>query len=215
MNQVHLNEFLSNKAKHQAILRDRKKELEELDVNLSTSKISRSFKNMYYIVKRLVLLVFALLFVFGGVFYLFNPSGVIKNEKFKEKLIRGYKIIYIADNLKDGIETSSDVINNIYNKRDSMTLANFTREINGVVDERVEDKIIFIIRVLSFITILLGLSFLYISRLTKKIKQRNKLISKADSLTQNILRDYQLTIEEEEKELQLLKDLVQNRASTA
>ena len=77
----------------------------------------------------------------------------------------------------------------------------------------IEEELIFGIQTLAFLVILLAFSFLYISRLSRKLQKRNQLISKADSVTQQILRDYQLTIDEEESELQLMKEMMTSNST--
>lgn len=48
MNQPQLNEFLLKKTERQSILIERKKQLENIDVELFSSKFSRSFRNIYF-----------------------------------------------------------------------------------------------------------------------------------------------------------------------
>ena len=210
MNQNEINNFILRKTERQTILRERKKILEEIDVDLFTSKFSRSFRNLYYFLKRLVLIVSSIALIGLGTFLYFNPEIIFEDEVVKEEMINDYKTEYkeLAGNtLKDGV--LAVITSNNPNKVDA-----FLNELDKSIEKTAEEDILFSMEVFAVIFILLGLSFLYISRLTKKIKQRNKLISKADSLTQDILRDYQLTIDEEEKELQILKDLVRNRSES-
>ncbi|MDV7187414.1 hypothetical protein R3X25_08990 [Lutibacter sp. TH_r2] len=210
MNQTQLNDFLLKKTERQTILRERKKQLENIDVELFSSKFSRSFRNVYYFLKRLILIVLSIVLIGLGAFFYFNPETIFKDKTLKEELINDYKKEYkemAGNTLKDGVFA-------VITSDDPRRVDVFLNELDKSIEKTAEKEIVDSIGVLAIVFILLGLSFLYISRLTKKLKHRNKLISKADSLTQEILRDYQLTIEEEEKELQILKDLVQNKTST-
>ena len=63
MNQTQLNEFLFKKSERQTILRERKKILEEIDLDLFSSKFSRSFRNIYYFFKRLILITFSVVLI--------------------------------------------------------------------------------------------------------------------------------------------------------
>lgn len=210
MNQTQLNEFLLKKTERQSILRERKKQLENIDAELFSSKFSRSFRNLYYFLKRLILIIFSILLLGSGLFFYLNPEIVFEDEQLKKEMVANVKESYqefAGETLKDGVYGA--VTSNDPNKFNV-----FVNELEKSLEKAAEEDILFVVEFFGVIFLILGLSFLYISRLTKKLKKRNKLISKADSLTQDILRDYQLTIDEEEKELQLLKDLVNNRTES-
>ena len=59
---------------------------------------------------------------------------------------------------------------------------------------------------MAILIFIIGLILLYIARLTKKIQERNTKISDAEKLTQAVIKDYVLTIDEEDKELQILRE---------
>jgi len=210
MNQNELNDFIIRKTERQTILRERKKILEEIDSDLFASKFSRSFRNLYYFLKRLVLIILAVVLLGGGLYFYVNPEFIFSDEEIKKELIADVSGVYeefAGETLKDAVYEV--VISNDANKFNV-----FVNELQRSLEKTAEEDILFTIQFFGIVFLLLGLSLLYISRLTKKIKQRNKLISKADTLTQDVLRDYQLTIDEEEKELQMMKDLVQNRTAS-
>jgi len=210
MNQQELNNFIIRKTERQTILRERKKILDEIDIDLYASKFSRSFRNLYYFLKRLVLIILAIVLLGGGLYFYVNPEFVFKDDELKKEMITDVRMVYeefAGETLKDGIYE-------VVTSNDPNKFNVFVNELQRSLEKTAEEDILFMVQFFGVVFLLLGLSFLYISRLTKKIKQRNKLISKADSLTQDVLRDYAITIEEEEKELQMLKDLVLNSTTS-
>jgi len=210
MNQQELNKFIIRKTERQTILRERKKILDEIDIDLYASKFSRSFRNLYYFLKRLVLIILAIVLLGGGLYFYVNPEFVFKDDELKKEMITDVRMVYeefAGETLKDGIYE-------VVTSNDPNKFNVFVNELQRSLEKTAEEDILFMVQFFGVVFLFLGLSFLYISRLTKKIKQRNKLISKADSLTQDVLRDYAITIEEEEKELQMLKDLVLNSATS-
>lgn len=209
MTNENINEFIFKKAERQAILRQRKLELEQLDFSLMGSKFTRGIRTSYYFIKRLLLLLLGFLLLIIGIFFFFSPNSVFDKPETKELIIS---------------EVSNEELNDFKVKIVQASIETDITEKTNLVDaiidtfisarkKMIEEELIFGIQTLAFLVILLAFSFLYISRLSRKLQKRNQLISKADSVTQQILRDYQLTIDEEESELQLMKEMITSNST--
>jgi heme/copper-type cytochrome/quinol oxidase subunit 3 len=63
-------------------------------------------------------------------------------------------------------------------------------------------------RVIATLLLILGSFFLYISRLTQKMRSKNRKISEAQSLTRSIILDFQEEIRNSELEAQIIRGIV-------
>lgn len=68
-----------------------------------------------------------------------------------------------------------------------------------------------IIKASAGLFILLGLVLLYISRLTRKMTIRNRRISRAETLTQEIIASFQEVIREEQREMESLRNIIEKQ----
>lgn len=200
MNKEDLNQVITNKVGRQSVLNERKKELENLDIDLSVSKFSRSFRTFYYFLKRLILIPASILLILGSLFVFFSAQEILDSTKYKDELINSYKSSYVELAGK----TFNESVYGLLRSNNRIDVDNFVNELDKSIEKTAEEDIIFTFKFLAIGIILLGITLLYVSRLTKKLKKRNSLISKADTITQDIIKYYKLTIEEEEKELAAL-----------
>lgn len=205
MNKEELNQFILKKTQRQNYLQERRRNLEDLDLELSGAKFGRAFRTFYYYLKRFLTLVLGFLFLGAALTLFFKPDIVFQDEHLKETLTASYLIKFD--------ETAKEIVfEELINFRDSDQDFNVEALFNVIEDSfhlYVEKEVLFYISLVGVLLFCIALALLYVSRLSKQLRRRNSSISKADSLTQEIISDYKLTIEEEEKELEVLRRILQ------
>lgn len=206
MNKEELNLVITNKVGRQGVLNERKKELESLDIELSVSKFSRSFRTFYYFLKRLILIPLSIVLLVGALLLFFSPQEALDATNIKDELVDSYKASYVELVGK----TFKESVYGLLMSNDRLDAENFVKELDMSIEKTAEEDIIYTIKFFAVGIILLGVTLLYVSRLTRKLKKRNSLISKADTITQDIIKYYKVTIEEEDKELEALIALRNN-----
>jgi hypothetical protein len=202
MNSYQIDEFIKVKEKRQTLLNKRKEQLELLDLDLFGSKFGRFFGTSYLWIKRILTLLVGLAFVLFALLILIYPEFLLEDPSFKKEMIVEYK--------KDFAEIAGMTISDSFEKlllEENPNIENVIRTIDKSFDSAIEKKILEELMYLGVLFIMVGLVFIYISRMTRNTKRRNIKLSKAESLTQGIISDYMKTIEEEEKELALFKEL--------
>jgi hypothetical protein len=86
--------LLSKKIERQTLLKEKSKELDDLDLDLFASKFSRFFGSTYLIVKRVLTLVVGVLLIFIASLLYFAPSVVLQNKEFKSVLVENSRDYY-------------------------------------------------------------------------------------------------------------------------
>jgi hypothetical protein len=157
-----LQDILREKEAQQEIHNQLIESLDELDLNLSFSKISRWFGTSYLRIKR----VFTLLLGMG--LFLLSIGLLLFPELMLEE---------------------SDM----------------------VMDMALKLEILQSIRVFAVLLLILSLVLIYISRLTCNMRVRNSRISKAESLTQEIIGNFRDLVALEDAETEALKMLIQEK----
>ncbi len=202
MNSYQIDEFIKVKEQRQALLNERKEQLELLDLDLFGSKFGRFFGTSYLWIKRLLTLLIGVGLVLLALYLLIKPEVFLEDKDFKKEVIREYK--------KDFAEVFGMTVKDALNQlalEESPDFGKFIKKFDESIDRAIEGEIVKAIMSFSWLLLVLGFIILYISRMTRNTKRRNIKLSKAESLTQEIILDYMKTIEEEEKELALFKEL--------
>lgn len=203
MTKLELQKFIEEKSNRQIILKERMNLLNALDDELSGSKIGRWFGSAYLTVKIFVTLLLGIILILSSVLFFFFPQIVVKDEAVKNEIIQNYKSNFEQETGTPLQVKIEEISNNSGNSNSILLVQNIDKSIGDSVKNNDKNKFQF----MSILGLILGIILLYIARLTKKIKFRNSKISEAEKLTQAIIKDYGMTIEEEDKELIVLKDL--------
>lgn len=200
MNKLDLQKFIEEKSNRQIVLKERMNLLNALDEELSSSKIGRWFGSAYLSTKRLITLVLGIIFIVGATLFFFFPQIIIKDEAVKNEIIQDYKMNFEQET-GSSLEVKIEQISSETNSNSILLVQNIDKSIENSIQNNAKNKFQF----MAILVLILGIVLLYIARLTKKIKARNTKIAEAENLTQAIIKDYALTIEEEDKELQILR----------
>ncbi|WP_026718133.1 hypothetical protein [Flavobacterium gelidilacus] len=202
MTKIELQKFIEEKSNRQIVLKDRMKLLTTLDEDLSSSKIGRWFGSAYLATKRFVTLALGIILILGSILFFFFPQILVKDEAVKNEIIQDYK-----DNF--ALETGSalqvkinEIASNSNKSKSTLLIQNLDKSIGDSIKSNAKNKFQF----MAVLVFIMGLILLYMARLTKKIQMRNTKISDAEKLSHSIIKDYSITIEEEDKELQVLRE---------
>lgn len=202
MNKLELQKFIEEKSNRQVVLKERMNLLNTLNKELSSSKIGKWFGSAYLTTKRFITLALGILLILGAILFFFFPQLFFKNENVKNEIIQEYKSNFIQES-GASLEVKIHDVSSNYSKTEAVTLVEkLDKSIVSSVESDIKNKFQF----MAILILILGIVLLYIAHLTKKIKSRNTKISDAENLTQSIIKDYSLTIEEEDKELQILRE---------
>lgn len=205
MNQEELNQFILKKWERQNYLQERKKNLEDLDLELSGAKFGRAFRTFYYYFKRFLSLILGFAFIIGALVLIFNPDVVFKDDELKNTLKEGY----FKSFLSTAGESVQDATESLVFSSDLSQANTYVDLLTQSFDNYLEKEILFLVKLVGVLLLVIAFALLYVSRLSKQLRRRNSSISKADTLTQEIINDYKLTIEEEVKELEVLRRILQ------
>jgi predicted PurR-regulated permease PerM len=207
MNSKELTAFLKRKEQRQAVLETRLEELEQLDVTLFGSKFGRFFGTTYFYLKRFLTLATGLILILIGLIFIVNHNKLVESDTYNKDLIAKYKLEYKNSNGSPLTAVFAQTTDSIGTDDANAIVANIDLAISKAVDDKVNDYY----RNLGILMIIAGIFMLYISRMVKQLRRRNSKISKAETLTQNVIASYTKTIADEAKELALFKELIENQ----
>ena len=201
MTQEELKNLIGYKEDRVEILKAKKQSLVTLEEEISTSKFKRSMQSAFYNVKRFFLLFLTVIFILAGFTGLIYPKFLFLNSsKYKSDVVTDFQDNY-QDNTSKTLEISLKELQG-NNKINNKTVV---RNIEDSVVEVSEDNAHFFIRVIAFSLILFALVLWYISSLTIGIRNREEVVSKVIVTNKDIIKDYELNIAEEEREISDLK----------
>lgn len=201
MNRLDLQKFIEEKSNRQIILKERMNLLNTLDNELSGSKIGRWFGSAYLTTKRFITLLLGIILIVGSIFFFFFPEIFFRNESVKNEIIQEYKTNF-SQETGAPLDLRIEEVSKNYSKTNAVSLINnIDQSIKLSIENDNKNKFQF----MAILGIILGIVLLYIARLTKQIRLRNTKISDAENLTQAIIKDYSLTIDEEDEELKILR----------
>ena len=202
MTKIELQKFIEEKSNRQIILKERMNRLDSLDEQLSSSKIGRWFGSAYLATKRFVTLTLGIILILGSVLFFFFPQIIVKDEAVKNEIIQDYKENFALET-GSALQVKINEIASISNKsKSTLLIQNLDKSIGDSIKSNAKNKFQF----MAILVFVMGIILLYMARLTKKIQLRNTKISDAEKLTHSIIKDYSVTIEEEDKELQVLRE---------
>ena len=202
MTKIELQKFIEEKSNRQIILKERMNLLNALDDELSGSKIGRWFGSAYLSSKRFITVTLGIIFILGSVLFFFFPQIIVKDEAVKNEIIQDYKTNFFQET-GTSLQAKLDEIATTTSKSKSILLIqNIDKSIGDSIKNNDKNKFQF----MAILVFIMGIILLYIARLTKKIQLRNTKISDAEKLTLSAIKDYSITIEEEDKELQVLRE---------
>jgi predicted PurR-regulated permease PerM len=202
MTKIELQKFIEEKSNRQFILKERMELLKTLNEDLSSSKIGRWFGSAYLASKRFLLLFVGIILVLGSVLFFFFPQIIVRDQTVKNDILQVYKTNFTQENggsLQDKIKEISK------NYSDSKSIA-LAQKIDKSIEDSIQNNAKNKFQFMAILVFIIGIIMFYMANQTQKIKSRNTKILEAEDLTKTIIKDYSLTIKEEDKELQILRE---------
>jgi len=205
MNTTKINALIAKKVERQAILNERKNQLEKLRKELFSSTVGRFFGKMGFYIKRYVSLVLGIVAIVSAL-VIFAYPALVFNDADKDDLLMKYK----ADYYELAGKTIDDSVRNyettgVPNSPTATT--DLVRNINNSIVKTMETELLVQYQYLAVGLLVIGLLLLYISVMSKSIHFRNLKIVQAENLAKAVIQDYELTIAEEAEELRLFREL--------
>jgi len=201
MTQEELKNLIGYKEDRVAILQTKKQSLVDLESEISKSKLTRTMQTAFYNIKRFFLMFLTVILLLTGIIGLVYPNLLFLNSsKYKSDFVDEYKTQYQNETSKTlAISFKEAQGNSNYN------IKTLERNLDDAIIETAVEKKHFSIRILAFVILCLAGFLWYISKLTKKQKQSDEVISKVIVTNKEIIKDYELSIDEEQREINDLK----------
>jgi hypothetical protein len=202
MDRVELQKFIEEKSNRQIVLKERMNLLNTLDNELSSSKIGRWFGSAYLATKHFVTLTLGIVLILGSILFFFFPQIIVKDEAVKNEILLDYKSYFMLETGSSLQIKIEEISSNSADSNSILLVQNIDKSIADSIKSNDKNKFQF----MAILVLIMGIILLYIALLTKKIKHRNTKISKAENMTQAVIEDYKITINEEDKELEVLRE---------
>lgn len=180
-----------------ALLKQKQQLLIDLEKEISVSSFKKTIQSVYYKTKRFVVYFGLLLVSLLIVVALVSPSVLFLNQDgYTNNFITDYK-----DNYREITTKTVDQSFQEVQKNPKANLKVLEQNIDKSVTEAVVKSVETNIRLSVIGLIIIVLLLLYVIRVTRKLNERSQLVAKTDKLTKEIIADYNLIIEEEEREI--------------
>ena len=207
MDRKKLKTLIDKKAERNQHLNIQIKYLELVEKELSKTKLKRFFSTSYLVVKRLILITTSFFLITIGFLTYINTSWLYENTQIDEYLIEETQNQYkelAGDTIKESLFNLSKANSKL---TPDVLFESIIDGFNITITNEVDSLIIG----LSILSIIIGGILLYLARLTKKIRIRNKQISQAEGKIENILLEFKGIISSEENELKNLEDIYNHK----
>lgn len=206
MDRTKLKALINRKRERNNKLNVQIKYLEIVEQELSKTKFKRFFSTSYLIIKRFILITVAAFLMILGLYTYFNPEWIYDNTNIDEILIADTQMYYKAaagETLKESLLNLS-----VSNTRitPNSVLDSIEYGFNTTIQKEVHNMILGS----SLLSIFIGVLLLYLSRLTRKIRLRNKQLSLAEEKIKKILTEFKNITNSENNELRDLEDIYEH-----
>lgn len=184
------------------LLNEKKQKLTDFKSEITVSKLKRSFQSAYYNIKRFLLVIGLIILFLTALLTIVYPDALFVNsESYKNTVVTNFRDEFQAITNQSLEISLQELQNNSSYNLDALEL-NIDQSLENTATTNVKGNI----RMLSIALLLLCFGIWYIIRLTKRVKERSELLAKIAILNQEIINDYGLSIEEEEREIKELQN---------
>lgn len=185
------------------ILKNKMHLLTELEKERSVSKWKRSFQNLYYSSRNFILLGLAIVLLVIALMALASPNLFFVNSAGYQKIaVSNFRTAYSQNTQK----TLDESFNLIQKKDKTFTVVKMQQGIDQTVQQNAFENGSLIIRISAVFLIVLSVIVWFAASFSKKMKARNELAIKTDQVIHEIIQDYELILQEEEREIIELKN---------
>ena len=207
MNNLEIQSIINSKERRQFVLEARRKNILAIDENISESNLGKNLKGFYYYLKRFILFIIAFFSFISAVIFFISPQIFI-DESIKNEIKKEMVNEYLTEIENDNTFMVQQVITEI-RQNENFSTSDFRNALDQsmqkLFEKKAEEDFLFFTKFIATILFIFSILLFYISRLTKKLKERNDLILESDKLAQVVIEDYNKTLEEERNELDALK----------
>ncbi|SHJ28175.1 hypothetical protein [Flavobacterium haoranii] len=201
MTQEEIKNLIGYKEDRAQVLKNKKQSLVDLEAEISKSKLKRTVQSAFYTVKYFFLMFCLILSLLIGVVGLIYPNALFLNSsKFKSDFVDDYKSEYQKETSKNLEISFKEIQGN--SKFTSKTLE---QNIDKSVTTTAVKNSHFYIRVIAFVFLCFAGIIWYLIKMNNKLKESDKVIEKVIKTNQEIIKDYELSIDEENREISDLK----------
>ena len=201
MTQEEIKNLIGYKEDRVQVLNSKKQSLVDLEAEISKSKLKRTVQSAFYTVKNFFLMFCLILSLLIGVVGLIYPNALFLNSsKFKSDFVDDYKSEYQKETSKNLEISFKEIQGN--SKFTSKTLE---QNIDKSVTTTAVKNSHFYIRVIAFIFLCFAGIIWYLIKMNNKLKESDKVIEKVIKTNQEIIKDYELSIDEENREISDLR----------
>lgn len=201
-----LNDLLGKKIKRQTILLQKSKELEKIHLTISGSKKGRWFGSSYLLIKRILSIFIGIGLITIALLLMLFPEIILENQELHDSLMSGAKTHYLEVTGETFTQSLINIMNDDFDH--NYSTETILENLETGMEKSLEKEIILSIQLFSGFLIMLAFVFLYISRMSRKMKVRNHKISEAETVTQEIIQNFRKNINEEEQELVILQEMI-------
>lgn len=206
MTQNELKNLIGYKEDRVQILKTKKQSLVDLEAEISKSTLVKTMQTALYQIKRFLMLFFVTIFLLTGTAGLVYPDLLFLNSsKYKSDFVDDFKTQYQNETSKNFEISLKEFKGN--SKLNSKTLE---QNIDNAIVETAIKNAHFSIRIFAFILLCFAGLIWYISKLTKKVKTSDNVITKVIVTNKDIIKDYELSIDEENREIAELKKKIED-----
>lgn len=201
MTQEEIKNLIGYKEDRVQVLNSKKQSLIDLENQISKSKFKQTVQSAFYTIKNFFLMCLLLVTLLIAVVGLIYPNALFLNSsKYKSDFVDDYKKEYqneTSKNLEISLkEAQGNSKYNIKNLEQNIDISITTIAIkNGH----------FFIRLIAFLFLCFSGLVWYLIKMNSKLKEGDKVIAKVIQTNQDIIKDYELIIEEENREISDLK----------
>ena len=196
--------LILKKEAQQRFLLQKRDTLENYHSNLAGSKFGRFFGTTYQSIKRVILILFSTTCFLLALFFFIYPDFLLEDETVREDLIIEYRESYVE--MFD--TTIGQTLTGLIRNEGDLTVDKFLNQLDLAFDKAIEEEIKDTFRGLGLLLVLFAVFLLYTSRLTKKIRARNRRLSDTETFVQEIITEFKEVIDSSEEELEGLKALL-------
>jgi predicted PurR-regulated permease PerM len=203
MNQSNtFNTFLEGKIKRQRDLKATVNQLDELDLDLLSSRFERWFGTSYLRLKRILTLVIGYGLIILAFFLLLFPEEIL-GEQTKAELIQDYRKDYVQMVGK----TLNQTLIQLESNDNGLSVEEVIKQLDLSINTTIQKEISNAVRLTASLILILAFIILYVSRLTKKMRIRNSKISNSQMQSIELIKMFKDTVEENAKEISQLQEI--------
>ncbi len=205
-----LNGFISPKTKKRIVLENQKDTIHQLHKKLTLLKKVHFSNFSHYSFKRFSVLLIGSTLMFLAIYMLFNPNFFLDNEFIRDEyILKQHNEYYKLTN-----KTISESMIDLSISNTTFNIQNFSNNLNQSIENTLHKDLISSSRVIAMLLFIIAIISLYICYLYSKLTQKNNIIHDATIISQQIIKDYDQAIEEENFELELHKSFLKKDRSS-